>query len=108
MNTTGSLKAEVRKVLEEVCKKNGWGTTDSDFAEVLSEGKEVYSEIGYSHRWYDEELRVVEVDGNLFMFDDYHITGDNSKSDMDLDFDLSSVNFCEAYQVTVTKYCPLE
>jgi hypothetical protein len=108
MDVTGKLNPEIQKVLEGVCLREGWGTTDKDFAEVLLESKELYSEIGSSHRWYDEKTLVVQVEGKLIQYDDYHITGDNSASDMGLDFDLSSVKFCEAYQVTVTKYRPIE
>ena len=108
MDVTGKLNPEIQKVLESVCLREGWKTTDKDFAEVLLESEEVYSEIGAAHRWYDEKTVVVEIEGKLIQFDDYHLTGDNSKSDMGLEFDLSSVKFCEAYQVTVTKYRPVK
>ncbi len=108
MDVTGTLKPEIKKILEGVCLREGWPATDKDFAVVLQESEEVYSEIGSAHRWYDEKTVVVKVDGWLIQFDDYHLTGDNSKSDMGLEFDLSSVKFCEAYQVTVTKYRPIE
>lgn len=104
MDVTGQLNPEIRKILEGESKRNGWGTTDRDFAEILTESKEVYSEIGFSHRWYDEKFVVVQIDDKLIGYDWYHLTGDGSISDMGLKFDLSSVKFCEEYQVTVTKY----
>lgn len=111
MDVIGTLNHEIRKVLEGVCLRKGWGTTDSDLVEVLTESaesKELYSEIGPSHRWYDEKMVVVQIEGKLIQYDDYHLTGDISASEMGLEFDLSSVKFCEAYQVTVTKYRPVE
>ncbi len=108
MDTTGKLNPEIEKILEAHCIKNGWGTTERDFAEVLTEGREVYSEIGSSHRWYDEKFIVIKIDDNYIGYNYYHVTGDNGISDMGLDFDLSSVCFCEEYQVFITKYRAIE
>jgi hypothetical protein len=107
MNVIGKLNPEIQKILESVCLREGWGTTDADFAEILSECEEIYSEIGSSHRWYDEKTVVVQIEGILIQYDWYHLTGDASASDMGLGFDLSSVKFCEAYQTTITKYRPI-
>jgi hypothetical protein len=108
MDITGKLNPEMQKFLENVCLREGFGTTDKDFAELLSESGEVYSEIGDAHRWYDEKTVVVKIDGKFIQYEGYHLTGDDSASDMGLEFDLSSVQFCEPYEVTVTKYRPLK
>lgn len=104
METTGKLNPEMQKFLEDVCAREGWDTTDKDIAYFLLEAKEVYSEIGHHHRWYDDKTVVVEVDGKFIQYDYYHFTGDGN---IELDFDLSSVKFCEPYQVTITKYRPI-
>lgn len=108
MDTTGKLNPEIEKILEAHCIKNGWGTTGRDFVEVLTESREVYSEIGSAHRWYDEKFIVVKIDDKYIGYDYYQVAGDNSIFDMRLDFDLSSVCFCEEYQVTLTKYRAIE
>jgi len=104
MDVTGTLNPEIRKVLETAYRHDGCEVFDTDLAYVLLDGKVVYSEIGASHRWYDEKTVVVRIDGNLILYGWYHLTGDNGVSDMGLSFDLSSVMFCEEYQVVVTKY----
>ena len=107
MEILGKLNPEIRIIIEAVCLREGLEANDSDIVEVLRERGEVYSEIGASHRWYDEKMVVVEIDNHLIQFDWYHLTGDTSVSDMGLEFDLSSVKLCEAYQVTVTQYRPI-
>lgn len=104
MNTMNKLDSKVQSFLIETCKAN----TACDLAHFLLDSEEVASEIGYSHRWYDDKTVVVRIKDKLLQYDWYHMTGDNSASDMSLDFDLASVKFCESYQVTVTKYRPLE
>ena len=108
MEMLGKLNPEIRIIMEAACLREGLEANDSDIVEVLLERGEVYSEIGSSHRWYDEKMVVVEIDNHLIQFDWYHLTGDTSVSDMGLEFYLSSVRLCEAHQVTVTKYHPIE
>ncbi len=104
MKRTGALDQEVKAFLEEICKREGWESTDESFTELLLDGDEIHYEMGASHRWYDEKTVVIKIGESFIMYDWYHITGDNSVSDMDLAFDLSSVCFCEPYEETVTRY----
>ena len=106
MEVTGTLDPQIRKLLESVCLKNGWETTDKDLVEVLIESDTIWSALGASHRWYDEKTVVVNIEDTLIQYEWYHLTGDDSVWDMGLAFDLSSVQLCEAYQVTITKYRP--
>lgn len=109
MDTCGTLNEEIQKLLDAHNASKGFPVTIGNAVEALLEGREVFSELGGSHRWYDEEIRVVEIDGNLFQYAWYHVTGDTSISDMGLDFDLSSVELVEEYTetVVVTKYRPI-
>lgn len=108
MDVTGNLNPEIQKILENVCNKHGWEISDATFAEILIEADWVDSEIVNSHRWYDEKSVVVKIEDRFIQYQYYHVTGDNSLSDMGLEFDLSSVVFCEEYQVTITKYRPIK
>ena len=108
MEVTGKLNPKIRELLEGVCIKNGWGTTDEDLVEVLIESNAIWSELGNSHRWYDEKIIVVNLDDTLIQYDWYHLTGDNSVQDMGLAFNLSSAQLCEPYQVSITKYRPVK
>ena len=107
METTGKLNAEIESHLKTHCKKNGWTPSKEIYTEILLEAKRIWTEIGASHRWYNEKYVVVEIDGKLIGYAGYHLTGDNNASDMGLQFDLSNVEFCEEYQETITKYRPI-
>ncbi len=90
--------------LKAHCAKHGWGETDEDIKEVLTDARPIFREITGSHRWYDDEFRVVEIDGMLIGYYGYHITGDNSAKDMDLDYDLKKVTEVVKKQKTVDYY----
>ena len=108
MDTTGTLNKDVKEFLEAVCKRDGFEPTTQNIVETVTEAKEVHRVIGGSHRWYDELEVVVKIDDKFILYDWFHVTGDNSIYDMGLAFNLSSVKFCEEYEVTVKKYRPIE
>ena len=100
------MNEKVKAHLTAYCQKNSWGISNNDFEEILIEAKPVFKEIGSAHRWYDEEFRVVNIDGMLIGFSWYHLTGDNSIRDMDLEFDFNSVSQVEKKQRMVDYYEP--
>lgn len=101
------LNEKIRKHLNKLCVNKGWLENDEEaFSEIVRYGKIVFTEVGESHRWYSEEWNVVDVDGMLIGFGDFYITGDNSASDMGLEFDWGSVCEVEAVEVMKTIYKP--
>jgi hypothetical protein len=102
------MNQKIREHLTNYCIKNGWETTDKDLLEVLTESREVFSEITGSHRWYDDKFVVVEVDGMLIGYDDFYTTGDNDASDMGLEYDIDSVCEVEKKQKMVDYYEPIK
>jgi len=92
------------EVIDFLKEASGYNT-DKDLLDwILYSAKTVYSEIGSSHRWYDEKNVVINVNDRFISYNWYHMTGDSSVSDMDLEFDWNAVRFVEPYEVTVTKY----
>ncbi|AGN30251.2 hypothetical protein VPFG_00252 [Vibrio phage nt-1] len=78
------------------------------FIECLSK-RIVQEETESEHRWYDirSVVHAVDIDGTERYFEtfDYHITGDNSARDMDLDMPtLEDVVEVHPHQVTMTVY----
>ncbi|UOL51324.1 hypothetical protein [Vibrio phage XZ1] len=78
------------------------------FVECLSK-RVVQEETDSEHRWYDVRsvVHAVDIDGveRYFQTFDYHITGDNCASDMDLDMaTLDDVAEVHPHQVTMTVY----
>lgn len=98
------MNEKIKAHLTAYAKSKGWGTDDDTLMEILSEASDVFSEIVGSHRWYEDKFRVVNVDGMLIGFNDFHMTGDSSRSDMGLEFDLTSVCEVEKKQKTVDYY----
>lgn len=85
-------KRSLEEVIKVYNKKHGYeNDPEGDFevfVECLSKGI-VSEETSSEHRWYDvrDVVHEVEIDGENRFFStfDYHITGDNSASDMGLD-----------------------
>ncbi len=78
------------------------------FIECISK-RIVQEENESEHRWYDirSVVHAVDIDGTerYFQTFDYHITGDNCASDMDLDMPtLDDVTEVHPHQVTMTVY----
>ncbi len=84
-------KRSLQDVIDEYNKENDYESDPAWDYETFTEciGTEIYSEIVEEHRWYDVQDVVyqVKIDGEDRFFEtfDYHITGDNCASDMDLD-----------------------
>ena len=108
MDTYKEFSPAIRKALVSHNTTQGYGTSDADLLEALTESDVIYREITENHRWYDVEFRVVKIGDKFIGFDDFHITGDDSASDMGLSYNLSEVYFCEPSIVTTTVYRPIK
>lgn len=83
-------------------EKRGWEISDESLFETIMEsGKEIYSEVGASHRWYNEKFVVVELEGMLIGYDTFDTTGDAGWKDLGLEHDISKVYEVEKKQKTV-------
>ena len=100
------MKQEIKDFLSEYCKGKGWGTDTNTLREVLTEGKEVYSEVTNSRRHWDDLWKVVEIDGRYFGYEYAHTTGDMSIHEKGWEFDDSSVMevFKKTKVVEITTY----
>ena len=98
----GKLDDKVRQFLLEAFKDAT--LSDKDIAYLLYNTEALYSETKYSHRWWDDIFNVIKVEDRLIGYEWSHATGDTSVSDLGWEFDLCTVCFCEAYEVTETKY----
>lgn len=95
------------KIREHVKKYNegqGYGTTDEDIIETIRDSKTVWIGDVDSHRHWDENFTVVEVDGMLIGFNGAQTTGDESPEDKGWEFDPESICEVKAEQVTTTTY----
>lgn len=98
------MNEKIKSHLLAYCESNNWDADEENIIECLKEAKTIYSEIGPSHRWYDEKFCVVEINGMLIGYDWFHVTGDTSISDMGLEFDINSVCEVEKKQKTIYYY----
>ena len=96
------MNDKIRQHLTAFNENGGWGTSDKDLMETLTEATPVYKAIGSAHRWYDDEFRVVNIGGMLIGYNGFHITGDNGVSDMGLEYKIDSV--CEVEKKEVTEF----
>jgi len=76
---------------------------DNHILEIITEGETVWEGEMDTHRWYILQEVVVAV-GDLFVwFQKYIITGDNSMSDMGLEYDLDDFALVERKERVVTE-----
>lgn len=78
--------------------------SDDAIIETIRDAKVIWSKMTTSRRWWDEEFRVVEIDGMLIGYDGADTTGDESATDKGWEFDPSSICEVEAKQVVKTEY----
>jgi len=93
----------VRDFLTEYNQKKGWGLDEDTLIESMTEGKTVWKGDLDEHRWYIIQQVVVDIEGTFIRFFDYIITGDNSMSDMDLEYDLNEAEIVERKERQITE-----
>lgn len=76
-------------------EKAGYDTDMEGLVETLQESGTVVWEDGYidMHRWYGVQEVVYKLDDKFISFHNFIITGDNSASDMGLEYDLCDAAF---------------
>lgn len=99
----GTMNEKIKKHLESICDREGWHTDPAELMEVITESKELYTEMGDSHRHYDELLRVFDVEGMIIGFQDFHETGALA-GEGDYDYDLNKIKEYEPKEITKTIY----
>lgn len=98
------MNDKIRQHLAEYAISKNWQTDDDTLFEIVKEAKAVYSENIGSHRWYDDMFKVVDVNGMKIGYNDFYMTGDNSPSDMGLEYDIDSVCEVKPVEKTVIVY----
>jgi hypothetical protein len=78
--------------------------SDEDLVYRLYNTEALYSEQAGGHRWWDDVFNVAKVGDRFIGYEWAHSTGDKSLDDLGWEFDLSTVCFCEPYEVTETRY----
>ncbi len=105
-------KKTLQYFIHEFNVKEGYEDSPSEdyeyFVECLSKGI-VQEETTSEHRWYDirKVVHEVDIDGEPRYFStiDYHITGDNSASDMGLELPvIDDVEEVYPVEITTTVY----
>lgn len=95
----GQVKFKIKPGAEvEKCPKCGNAT---DF---VAKSMQVCEENMGAHRWYDKMFVVVELEGMLIGYDDFHTTGDSNAYDLGLEHDFNSVCQVVKKQKTIDYY----
>lgn len=98
------MEEYIRKQLDNYCKANDWDPTDQNAEMVLAESDIVYEEKIKSRRWWDEVIRVVEIDGMFIGFEYAVSTGDEPATELGYAFDLEKVWEMRPVTKTVVAY----
>lgn len=108
MDTYGKWKEEVKEVIVAACIADGFEPTEGNLIETLTEADEFYRETVGSHRWWNDELRVVKIGDSFIGYLWANSTGDTGLGDLGWEFDLSSVIFYESKEIVKVVFVPKE
>ena len=98
------MNENIRKHIEEYAISKKLATDEKTLIEIIKEGKEVFSEIKDSHRWWDDVFKVVDINGMLIGFDSAHTTGDLSPRESGWEFDPNSICEVEKKEIKTIIY----
>jgi hypothetical protein len=99
------MNEKVRKHVKEYCEKKGWGTTDRDIIETITNGTQKAREEIDRHRWWVEYFYTVEIEGMNIGYCDCE-TDDGV--DRGYEFDVNSICEVIPVQKTIIIYKPAE
>jgi len=75
------MKDESKKFLTEYNASKGWGVSDKDLIETLTEGKDVWEGGQDRHRWYSMIPTVVQIGDRFFNYDRCDVHGEEGDVD---------------------------
>jgi len=78
--------------------------SDESIIETILDARVIWSKMTTSRRWWDEEFRVVEIDGMLIGYDGADTTGDENAKEKGWEFSPASICEVVAQQVVKTEY----
>ena len=96
--------AELKQIVADYCVTKGWEPNDLNMQEVLLYNDAVFTEHRDSHRWWNDEFRVVKVGDTLIGCMGATTTGDRSPEEVGWSFEWDSLCEVEAKEVTTTVY----
>jgi hypothetical protein len=98
------MNDEIKQFLIDQNTKEGYGTTDLDLRETLTEGKEVFSKKNSGSRWWDTWQHIVEINGRYISYEWAHANRDESIFDLGWEFDWDSIVEVWPKTIETTKY----
>ena len=102
------MSEKIREHLKQHCIKNGWGTSEADLIECVTEADYLWQGERDEHRWYTLVPTVVNVDGMLLMFDYCDVRSEESGvEDCIGGYELDDVVEVSPVKKTVTVYEPV-
>ena len=101
------MDEKVKKHLIKYCNSKGYPIDDETLFEVIMEGKNLHREEVSQHRWWNNYLYVVEIDGMIIGYVYGEANRDVSMSDLGYEFDSSSICEMEPVEKVVISYVPV-
>ena len=98
--------SEIKKYLADFNLSAGYGTTDADLLELLTEEEQVYEEITGSHRWWNDTFCVTKVGDRFVGYSWAMTTGDNNPRAVGWEFDWDSLCWAEKKVIQKVIYVP--
>jgi len=104
------MNESIRTFLTGIAEHEGWPTDDETLAEIITDGKVVWSGNEDEHRHWIEIDKVVEVEGRFFRFGWAKGAGDQGIFDAGWEFDPETIIEVEPHTetITVTTYVPVQ
>jgi len=98
------MDESIREHVAQYCRTKGWKPNDATIIEAIREAKRLHREEVGQHRWWNDYLYVVEVDGMIIGYLDSETTGDRSAWEVGCEFDPTTICRMRAVEKTVITY----
>ncbi len=98
------MNEKARNTLVAYCESKEWLTSEDDLIEALTEANVIHREEVGQHRWWNEYLYVVDINGMLIGFIWAEANRDESVRDLGWEFDPGTICEMERVEEIVVTY----
>jgi len=102
------MNEEIKQHITKFNQSKGWGTTEQDLINTITDSKAIWEGDEDEHRWWTNFLKVIDINGMYIGFWWAKTTGDDSPEDKGWEFDPSTICRVVAKEVKTIVYEPVK
>ena len=100
------IDENVRQHVEKHLLARGWTASDDDIVDIITDAKAVYRKEISRHRWWNQYVYVVNIDGMFIEYVSAEANRDMSVYELGYEFEESTIREVVPVEKTITVYEP--